>query len=258
LARRLFRLRGGATDLPALVQEQKLRERALSKVTKHAKALRQTLNKGKAVPDFGSQMESILADALKEAGDQEGLRAAVLASLEPVFMQQILLLKDEALEQVKKGLLSNNADAAMLKAEEEFERVAQSSVPQGSGWSFDRERENLGNILRTVRTQKSNTDAAKREHTEGLQTAMQYLSMQQQQMRAIQAQYMGGQGGNWDMGVAFRPLNSDLNLGASIKDGRGNLHISMVPDEGAHLLGPNGFTSGVGPANVGLSLNVHL
>ena len=32
----------------------------------------------------------------------------------------------------------------------------------------------------------------------------------------------------------------------------------MVPEEGAHLLGANGFTSGVGPANLGLSFNIHL
>eukprot|EP00960_Hanusia_phi_P017599 518307-Hanusia_phi.AAC.1 len=34
--------------------------------------------------------------------------------------------------------------------------------------------------------------------------------------------------------------------------------VSMIPDEQANLLGPNGFTSGVGPANLGLSLNLNL
>ena len=29
-------------------------------------------------------------------------------------------------------------------------------------------------------------------------------------------------------------------------------------NEGANLLGPNGFTNGVGPANLGLSFNVNL
>ena len=32
----------------------------------------------------------------------------------------------------------------------------------------------------------------------------------------------------------------------------------MVPDEGAALLGQNGFTNGVGPANLGLSFNIHI
>ena len=32
----------------------------------------------------------------------------------------------------------------------------------------------------------------------------------------------------------------------------------MVPDEGAALLGANGFTNGVGPANLGLSFNIHV
>jgi len=243
-------LRGG--------NDQKARERALQSVTKRVMALRKTQRGGKVVSDLGSQMDGILADALGEAGEQDGLRDAVLTSLEPVFMQQIFLLKEAALEQFKKGLVSGSVDEAMAKAEEEFVREATASVPEESGWSFESERRGLVDIMRTVKKEKVRADKAKLESGDQLQTAMQYLSMQQQQMRAIQAQYMGGGGGKWNAGFALRPPNTNLNLGASYSEGRGNLQISMVPDEGAHLLGPNGFTVGVGPANLGLSFNIHV
>ena len=82
--------------------------------------------------------------------------------------------------------------------------------------------------------------------------------MQQQQMQQIQAQYTGGQGGKWNLGAAYRPPDSNINLSAAYQQGRCNLQVSMVPDEGANLLGPNGFTNGVGPANLGMSFNIHV
>ena len=75
---------------------------------------------------------------------------------------------------------------------------------------------------------------------------------------ARQAQYTGGQGGKWNLGAAYRPPDTNINLSGSYNQGRTNLQISMVPDEGANLLGPNGFTNGVGPANLGLSFNINM
>ena len=64
-----------------------------------------------------------------------------------------------------------------------------------------------------------------------LNTAMSYLQMQQQQMQAMQAQYTGGQGGKWNVGAAYRPPDTNINLSGSYQQGRTNLQISMVPDE---------------------------
>ena len=77
-------------------------------------------------------------------------------------------------------------------------------------------------------------------------------------MQALQAQYMGGQGQKWQVGGAYRPPDTNINLSASYAQGRANVQMTMVPDEGAHLLGPNGFSNGVGPANLGLSFNIHI
>ena len=57
--------------------------------------------------------------------------------------------------------------------------------------------------------------------------------------------------------MAGRPTPTS-NFSGSYQQGRTNLQIAFVPDEGAPLLGANGFTNGVGPANLGLSFNVNL
>jgi hypothetical protein len=82
--------------------------------------------------------------------------------------------------------------------------------------------------------------------------------MQQAQMQAIQQQQFGGSSGSWNIGAAYRPPDSNLNISLGYQQGRTNIQISMVPDEQASLLGPNGFTAGVGPANLGISLNLNL
>ena len=44
--------------------------------------------------------------------------------------------------------------------------------------------------------------------------------MQQQQMQALQAQYTGGQGGKWNLGAAYRPPDTNINLSAAYQQGR--------------------------------------
>jgi len=112
--------------------------------------------------------------------------------------------------------------------------------------------------MQAILIEQKKAQQAKLQSAGQMQTALSYLQMQQQQMQALQAQYTGGQGGKWNLGGAYRPPDTNINLSASYQQGRTNLQISMVPDEGANLLGPNGFTQGVGPANLGLSFNIHV
>ena len=81
--------------------------------------------------------------------------------------------------------------------------------------------------------------------------------MQQAQMQAVQQQALGGGVGQWNVGAAYRPPDSIVNLSLAYQQGRTNVQVSMVPDESSSLLGPTGFTEGVGPGNLGLSFNVN-
>ena len=189
----------------------------------------------------------------------EELRSTLVTSLEPVFVQQITILKDAAMEQFKKGMMGEgDASEALSAAEAAFVREASASVPGKTGWSFKLERASLVGAMQAILIEQKKAQAAKLQTAGQMQTALSYLQMQQQQMQALQAQYTGGQGGKWNLGGAYRPPDTNINLSASYQQGRTNLQVSMVPDEGANLLGPNGFTNGVGPANLGLSFNIHV
>merc|ERR1719183_1028785 len=86
-------------------------------------------------------------------------------------------------------------------------------------------------------------------------TAMQYLQQQQQMIQQLQMQ-LYGQTSPWNVGVAYRIPDTNFNLNGSYQQGRANVQLSCVPDEYAPMLGPNGFTNGVGPGNLGLSVNL--
>lgn len=147
---------------------------------------------------------------------------------------------------------------AMNAAEATFAREASSSIPTKTTWNVKSERASLVNVMQAIAAPTKKATQIKLDAARQLNTAMSYLQMQQQQMQAMQAQYTGGQGGKWNLGAAYRPPDTNINLSGAYQQGRTNLQISMVPDEGANLLGQNGFTNGVGPANLGLSFNIHL
>jgi hypothetical protein len=89
------------------------------------------------------------------------------------------------------------------------------------------------------------------------QTAMSFLQSQQQMIQQLQSQ-LYGQTSPWNVGVAYRIPDTNFNLQGSYQQGRANVQLSCVPDEYAPFLGPNGFTNGVGPGNLGLSLNLSM
>jgi len=278
---RLWRVRGGSLDEPsdALLQAtfacNGLFASTLADAGAEITSLRAVIDAGDVHPNFGVKADAILADAMDKftaetpAGDgdvsslyaekAEELKAALISRLEPAFVQQIALLRDGALEEFKKGMVRDgDGSEAAVAAEAAFVQDATASVPSGSEFSFKAQRTSLVSVMQTLSAQAKKVTTAKLQAGQQLQTAMSYLQMQQQQMQALQAQYSGGQGNKWNVGAAYRPPASNINLSAAYQQGRTNLQISMVPDEGAALLGPNGFTHGVGPANLGLSFNIHI
>jgi hypothetical protein len=237
--------------------------------------MRKAAAAGEDASGFGAKADLLLSDSADKfiggtpAGDEEvgalyaakaeELQSALLVSLEPVFVKVLSALKEAALEQFKKDIVGeSDVSEAMTKAENAFIKEAKLSVPSKSSWSYKAERASLVSIMQAVQTQAKKAKAAKDSAQQQLATAMQYLQIQSQQMQAMQAQFTGGQGGKWNVGAAYRPPDTNINLSGSYQQGRANLQVSMVPDEGAALLGQNGFTQGVGPANLGLSCFVHV
>ena len=231
--------------------------------TSEVAALRKSVAGGEAVPSFGAKADELIADALDKfesdapKGDSETaaiygakaeeLRAAVETSLEPVFAQQICLLKDAAMEQFKKGLLGDgDGSEALVAAEAACVREATASVPSKTGWSYKLERQSLVGAMQAILSEQKKAQAAK------LQTAADAdrapTCMQSQQMQARRRVLVGRAASGTSARRTGRrhehqPVGG-VPAGAVQRAGL------MVPDEGANPR-PQRLTQGVGLANLG-------
>lgn len=269
-------MRGGADiDLKVAVDSNELVSSVLMEVSREVSSLREVLSGGEPVSDFGSKVDRIISNALDKfdsntpSGDRSTqklfaikrgeLEASIQNNLSPVFLQQVCMLKGMALEVFLKDLAGDNdGAAAMISAEKAFVRGAAASVPTSQKWSFRTDHDSLVRSMQAIVNERSKANDAKVKSGQQLQTAMTYLQSQQKQMRELQAAYLGGQENKWSVGAAYRPADTDINLSSKYENGRCNVQVSMVPDEGANLLGPHGFTRGMGPANLGLTFNIHM
>lgn len=233
-----------------------------------------TIDVGDKIDDLGSKSEEILNKALKAYDDatveykDESIQSRKRRELESIidtaqqamFMKQIQVLRENALTHFKSATSSDDmpSDLAFYTADSLFQRGAEASKRPGSSWNANQERTDLQNKMQEISTQRKRLLTSQVSAAQDQTTAMQLLQMQQSQMNAIQAQAYGGGLGQWNLGAAYRPPDTNINASLSYQQGRTNIQISMVPDESASLLGPNGFTSGVGPGNLGLSFNIGL
>jgi hypothetical protein len=274
-----LRLRGGAEPSEELLQAtfacNRLFASCLAEANKDVVMLRRMVANSEDLTGFGAKADAIVSDAETKfmagtpSGSQEiaelyeakkaELVDAVLTSIEPSFVRALAALKEMSLDAFKASAVGQDDLAdAMASAEAGFVRGAKACVPARSSWGFKAERAGLVSVMELIKVQAKKVSQAKQAAQQQINTAMSYLQLQSQQMQQIQQQYAGGQGGKWSVGAAYRPPETNINLSGTYQQGRANLQLSMVPDEGAALLGPNGFTNGVGPANLGLSMNVHL
>ncbi|CAN0399884.1 unnamed protein product, partial [Phaeothamnion confervicola] len=52
--------------------------------------------------------------------------------------------------------------------------------------------------------------------------------------------------------------DTNINVGGTYQGGRASVSLSCVPDEYSSMLGPGGFSGGVGPGNLGLTVNLNV
>merc|ERR1740138_450571 len=196
---------------------------------------------------------SDLVDTKNYLKKKQELDAIVDTSLNSIFLKQLSILRELSISHFKAATVNEDVPADFV-----FVREAEDSIRPGSFWSYTNERTNVHNAIREISSRRKQLISERLQHAEHTANAFQYLQMQQAQMQAIQQQQFGGSSGSWNIGAAYRPPDSNLNISLGYQQGRTNIQISMVPDEQASLLGPNGFTAGVGPANLGISLNLNL
>jgi hypothetical protein len=188
------------------------------------------------------------------------LETSLDAPLQVLYLKQLQLLRDDALQRYRAASKTSGASEyeAMLQADAYFTRNAEDSTREGGNeeeWDFSRERSALQTVMNTMAESGKKSQEVQLKSAQQQQTAMQFLQQQQQMIQQLQMQ-LYGQSSPWNVGVAYRIPDTNFNLQGSYQQGRANVQLSCVPDEYAQFLGPNGFTQGVGPGNLGLSLNL--
>jgi hypothetical protein len=203
--------------------------------------------------------DAVLADVEK----------SVDAPLQVLYLKQLGYLREMALQQFRGRATDNKASGSsyyesMLRADADFVEAAVSSTRSGGGggsgdnvWDYTQERGYLQAVLNLAAEQAAQRNELVVETAEKQQAAMSVLQYQNQMIQQLQNQ-LYGQSSPWNIGMAYRIPDTNFNVQGSYQQGRANVQISCVPDEYAPLLGPNGFTNGVGPGNLGLSLNLSL
>jgi len=144
---------------------------------------------------------------------------------------------------------------AMLQSDSQFSSKAEEATREGSDWDYSAERSHLQSIMNDIASTRKKLMDVQMKSSEKQSTAMAFLQQQQQMIQQLQMQ-LYGQSSPWNLGMAYRVPDTNFNLQGSYQQGRANVQLSCVPDEYAPMLGANGFTNGVGPGNLGLSLNL--
>lgn len=186
------------------------------------------------------------------------LEAIIDTGLMSVYMKNVAIIAREALVAFKASLSDDlPADFALYSADSTFVKQAKEGIREGSTWTYETERVDLQNMMTEIAGQQRKLLDTQVNASQQQSKAIQFLRMQHAQMQAVQQQAMGGSVGQWNLGAAYRPPDSNVNLSLGYQQGRTNLQISMVPDGSSTLVGPGGFTAGVGPGNLGMSFNIN-
>jgi hypothetical protein len=233
---------------------------------------------GKIVDNFGMMADQIINEALEEfatamettttttVSDSAAydttlteLESMIDAPLHVLYLKLLSYIRESVLQSYRASSGSSSASyEAMVKADSDFVRMALQATREGTDdWDYGNERTFLQSVMNlaadaTYKTNEVQINAAAQQ-----QTAMSFLQSQQQMIQQLQSQ-LYGQTSPWNVGVAYRIPDTNFNLQGSYQQGRANVQLSCVPDEYAPFLGPNGFTNGVGPGNLGLSLNLSM
>eukprot|EP00547_Thalassionema_nitzschioides_P003584 CAMPEP_0194209344 /NCGR_PEP_ID=MMETSP0156-20130528/7506_1 /TAXON_ID=33649 /ORGANISM="Thalassionema nitzschioides, Strain L26-B" /LENGTH=298 /DNA_ID=CAMNT_0038936499 /DNA_START=116 /DNA_END=1012 /DNA_ORIENTATION=- len=269
--------RGGATSNYGS-QLEGVKGSVLEKAGEAIEELRRSIvDEGSIVEGFGAKADTICNQALEDfaqaapdAGDDvnvastydkklEELEAAVDAQLQILYFRSLSLLREKALTRFQMASKTSGTSEyeAMLSADSQFSQEAEDATRTGSDWDYAAERTYLQSVMNSIAESGKKATDVQMKSAQQQQTAMQFLQSQQQMIQQLQMQ-LYGQNTPWNVGFAYRIPDTNFNLQGSYQQGKTNVQLSCVPDEYAPMLGPSGFTNGVGPGNLGLSLNLSI
>lgn len=257
--------------------------RVLEKYHSEIHQLKKPVDEGNCIPQFGLKSDEICNKAIEEFSLEatipddnsdnealfdkkiEDLEKLLDAPLHVLYLKQLQFLKEKSLRQFRQALTTSDNAAgsggteyeAMSSADELFRKEAEEYTRQNPDWSYSKEASLLKSTFLEILTKNRKIAEIKAKANKQQQQSMQYLQIQNQQLQAMQQQVMGSSS-PWNVGMAYRIPDTNINVQLSYQQGKGNVQVSCVPDEASSLLGPNGFVHGVTPGNVGLSFNINI
>jgi len=273
--------RGGASSSSYSTELEAVKAVVLESASQSLEELRrQVVEEGKVVDDFGLVAETICNQALEDFATQapasspddssnsdaaatydrklSELETALDAPLQVLFLKQLTFLRETALQRYRTAVSTTGISEyeAMVQADATFVESANALQREGAtDWDATPERSFLQQVLNQLAESNRQAVTVQTSSAQQQQTTMQFLQSQQQMIQQLQMQ-LYGQSSPWNVGVAYRIPDTNFNVQGTYQQGRANVQLSCVPDEYAPFLGPNGFTNGVGPGNLGLSLNL--
>lgn len=266
--------RGGSSSSDEYsAQLDACQSQALATVAPQLESLRtQIIDQGVTVENFGATADAICNQALEAFGNTAPpapdatasavyerqlaqLQAAIDAPLHVLYLKQLGYIRQAALQNYRANTKGDYE--AMLNADAVFCRQAEAATRDSEGWDYSQERAFLQAVMSVTADAGRKATQVQLDAAQHQQTTMAFLQSQQNMIQQLQMQ-LYGQTSPWNVGVAYRIPDTNFNLQGSYQQGRANVQLSCVPDEYAPFLGPNGFTNGVGPGNLGLSLNLSL
>jgi len=240
--------------------------------------MRKTVDKGGVVSGLGDKADTMVASAVAKLRSElpsgapkqkatlmdkkvEELERMLDASLHVVFLKQLRILRDKALQKYKSAMRADGTKDydAVVTAQSFFNTEAEAARRKNSNWEYGSEAAELKDILDELAKGSRKVVETQSKFAEQMRGLAQILQQQDQQLRAIQQQFAMGAGGSpWNVGLAYRIPDTNINLSGRYEQGRTQIQMSCVPDDSAPMLGPQGFVNGVGPGNLGISVNLNI
>ena len=223
-------------------------------------SLRAALDGGSCVPRLGEVADGIVekaGEAVVAGGGDAKAAAQVCETLDGqlrvLYAKQLVILRDAAIQNFRRGGCdaSEAEYAGMVAAERAFCREAEAS--SRAEWTYAAELGELRDALKAVAAASSDWRDAVIKAAQTRANCFTVLKKLAFELDAATASRLGNDS-PWNAALAWRVPETNVNLSGALQRGKSNVVVSVVPDDSASLLGPNGFNKPrVGAGDLALS-----
>lgn len=226
----------------------------LKDVSESLRPLQQQVESGHLVPKFGERAQTVLATAERRAGSAgPELARAVDGMLQGLYLRQLALLRQQLTAKFER---SGRPAEAVAQADQQFVTQAEELRRPGSSWSYDQERYSLRAVLEGIYRREAALAEERALATKAQQSTVEVISKLQSQMETLQQKVHNLRAGSpWFLSTSYRVPGTPLQIIGRYQQGRANIELNLSPDRDP-ANAEAGFVEGVGPANLGLSVNL--